>query len=283
MAYMADVTLYRSEAGMHEVMGFYDAILAHWPLPHEGLTLPTRYGDTFVIACGAASAPPLVLLHGASSNAVSWIAEAATYGQHFRVYAVDIIGEPGRSAPSRPPWTGPAYLEWMEDVLDGLKLGSVSLLGISQGAWIALKFAVNRPGRVSKLALLTPAGITPARLSFMLRAIPLTMLGKRGAEASNRIVFGRQSIHPDVLKYMNAIMTHFRPRISNLPLFTDAELRRLAMPVFLMVGEQDALYPSPRIAERLQRLLPDMHLIMDPRMGHVLFGVADRVLPFLQS
>lgn len=280
---MNNPVLYRSEAGMNEVMGFYDGILGHWPVAHQEITVPTRYGDTFVIACGDASAPPLVLLHGASSNAVSWIAEAAVYSRHFRVYAVDIIGEPGRSAPARPPWTGPAYLEWLEDVLDGLKLQRTSLLAISQGAWIALKFATGHPERVQKLVLLTPAGITSARWSFMLRAIPLAMLGKRGAQACNRIVFGRQAIHPDVLKYMNSIMTHFRPRLGNALLFTDAELQRLDMPVFLMLGEQDALYPSRQVAGRLARLVPGLQVLLDPDMGHVLFGVADRVLPFLQA
>jgi len=275
--------LYKSEAGQREVMAFYDTVLSAWPEPYQKLNVATRYGNTFVIASGEKSLPPLVLLHGASSNAVSWIGEAAAYSRHFRVYAVDIIGEPGRSAPARPSWIGGAYTEWMEDVFDGLGLESASLLGISQGAWVALKFAVSHPERVARLVLLTPAGITPARLSFILRVIPLTMLGKRGAEMSNRIVFGRQPIHPDVLKYMNAIMTYFKPRIGSVPLFTDSELQRLKMPVFLMVGERDALYPSRRIVSRLRTLVPHMEAIIDPEMGHVLFGISGRVLPFLTS
>jgi pimeloyl-ACP methyl ester carboxylesterase len=54
-------------------------------------------------------------------------------------------------------------------VLDGLGVKKASLLGISQGAWVALKFATTHTERVEKLVLLATAGIERARLSFMLR------------------------------------------------------------------------------------------------------------------
>jgi pimeloyl-ACP methyl ester carboxylesterase len=79
---------------------------------------------------------------------------------------------------------------------------------------------------------------------------------------------------------MNAIMTHFRPRIGALPLFSDAELSGLTMPVLLVAGEQDALYPSGKTAARLEKLLPDLSVILEPEMGHVLYGISEKVLPF---
>lgn len=54
-------------------MALYDAVLAHWPVPYETCRVPTRHGDTFAIASGDKSAPALILLHGAASNAVSWV------------------------------------------------------------------------------------------------------------------------------------------------------------------------------------------------------------------
>jgi pimeloyl-ACP methyl ester carboxylesterase len=52
-------------------------------------------------ACGQPDAPPLVLLHGAGFNSISWMGDVATWAQRFRVFAVDIIGHPGLSAPTR--------------------------------------------------------------------------------------------------------------------------------------------------------------------------------------
>lgn len=274
-------SIYKSPAGERAVMARYDQMLARWPVPYTTAMLPTRHGGTFVIASGPPGAPPAILLHGAASNALAWMGDIAEYSQRLRVYAVDLPGEPGRSSHNRPPWTGPAYAEWLEDVLGGLGIEQAALVGISQGGWTALKFATAQPQRVARLVLLAPAGITTARASFLLRAIPLSLLGRRGGEAINRITFGKQPIHPDAVAYMNTIMAHFKPRIGALPNFSDGELARLAMPTLLVVGEEDALYASDKTAARLQGLLPTLTVRMLPGVGHVLHGVTAQVADFV--
>jgi hypothetical protein len=70
---MTSESIYKSQAGESEIMALYDAVLARWPVPYETFNLTTRHGRTFVIASGEKSALPLILLHGAASNAVSWV------------------------------------------------------------------------------------------------------------------------------------------------------------------------------------------------------------------
>lgn len=275
------VPIYKSAEGEKAVMALYDQMLARWPEPYTTAVVPTRHGDTFVIASGPVGAPPVVLLHGAASNALAWMGDIGEYSRRLRIYAVDLPGESGRSSHNRPPWTGPAYPEWMEDLLAGLGIERASLVGISQGGWTALKFATAQPQRVAQLVLLAPAGVTTARASFLLRVIPLSLLGRRGAEAINRITFGKQPIHPDAVAYMNTIMTHFKPRIGALPNFTDDELAQLVMPTLLIVGEEDAIYPSEKTAARLQGLVPNLSVHMLPGMGHVLHGVTGEAAGFL--
>src|SRR5512142_1466658 len=88
---------YRSAEGARAVERRYRALLDRWPVPNEHLRVPTREGETFVVACGPVDAPPLLLLHGSSTNAAMWINEAPAWSPHFRMYAVDVIGEPGLS------------------------------------------------------------------------------------------------------------------------------------------------------------------------------------------
>lgn len=274
-------SLYKSPAGQRAVMALYDEVLTRWPVPCESRRLETRHGTTHVLACGDPAAPPLVLLHGASSNALAWLGDAGEYARRFRVYAVDVIGEPGRSAPVRPPYAGPAYGEWLGDVLDGMPAPRAALVGLSQGGWLALKLASTCPERVTRLVLLAPGGVVPTRLSFILRAVPLSLLGRRGAEAINRITFGATPVHPDAVAFMDAIMTHFRPRIDPEVLFSDEELRRLRMPVLLIAGLRDALRPSGKVAARLEALLPQLETRLLPDAGHVLVGLAPQITPFL--
>ena len=95
--------IYKTEAGRQAVESFYRKAIDRWPVAHKQVIVPTRHGDTFVIASGPATAPPLILRHGSGSNAAVWIRDVAQWATRYRVYAVDIIGEPGLSAPSRPP------------------------------------------------------------------------------------------------------------------------------------------------------------------------------------
>lgn len=275
--------IYKSPAGKQEIMAFYDAALARWPVASETFTLPTRHGDTFIIASGEKSAPPLVLLHGSASNAVSWVGDIAEYSQNFRIYAVDLPGEPGRSAENRPSWDGPDFAEWLEDILDHLEIQKAHLLGISQGGWTALRFATAHPERVTRLVLLTPGGIMPARTSFILRAVLYSMLGKWGAQKLNQLVCGKQSIHPEAVKFINTINTHFNARIEKEYLFTDEELKHLTMPVLFIGGAQDVLFNTEAAADRMRTFVPQLTTVIIPDMGHVLINLSKQILPFLAN
>lgn len=280
---MNTISIYKSPAGKQEIMALYDAVLARWPVAFETVHLPTRHGETFVIASGNPSAPPLVLIHGSVSNATSWVAEFPAYSQHFRVYAVDLPGEPGKSAQNRPAWQGPAFAEWLEDVLNGLKISKTALLGISQGGWTALRFATCHPDRVSKLVLLAPGGIRPARRSFILKAIFYSMFSRQGGEKINRFVLGKDAIHPEAVKFMDAMMTHFKPRVEKEYIFTDEELKRLDMPVLLLGGTKDVICAMEEVAERMKKFVPRLETILLPGVGHVLINMHERVLPFLMK
>jgi pimeloyl-ACP methyl ester carboxylesterase len=275
-------SIYKSVGGKQEIMAWYDKFLAGWPVPYQTQMVSTRYGNTHIISSGEESLPPLILIHGASSNATSWAGEVAAYSQHFHVMAIDVIGEPGKSASTRPAWEGNAYSEWLAEVIDGLHLEKVILLGISQGGWIALKYATAHPQRVTKLVLLSPGGIVPTRVLFIFKAIFYTSLGSWGSQQLNRYVYGRQPINPVVLQFMNAIMTHVKARIDKEYLFSDQELARLTMPVLLVGGTEDAIRSIEQMDARLKKHLPHLETIVIPHQGHVLMAVSDRVFPFLR-
>jgi hypothetical protein len=76
-------SIYKSPEGQKAILAFYDSILAQWPVPNEKLNISTRYGDTFVIASGDEAAPPLVLLHGSSTNSAIWSSDVVEYSRHY--------------------------------------------------------------------------------------------------------------------------------------------------------------------------------------------------------
>jgi pimeloyl-ACP methyl ester carboxylesterase len=276
-------SIYKSPAGQQAIMALYNSVLERWPVPYETVDIPTRHGHTFVIVSGNPAAPPLILLHGAGTNSTMWVGDVVAYAPYYRVYAVDLLGEPGRSAPTRPVWAGLAYAEWLDDVVTALKLDKVTLVGISQGGWTAVKYAVYKPEQVEKLVLLTPGGITPDKMSFLIRVVPLLLLGRWGIQRVNRILFADQPIPDEVEDVMTLIFTHFKPRLGVLPLFSDEELQRLTMPVLLLIGAKDALRDATKIEARMAGLLPDLTAMIIPGAGHTLLNTTVQIMPFLTA
>ena len=274
-------SIYKSTAGQQEIMAIYNRVLAKWPVPCEHLHIPTRYGDTFVIASGDVAATPLVLLHGTASNSATWAGDVVEYSRHFRVYAVDIPGEPGHSDPHRFSWQGPAFAEWLDDVLNGLNLGQIILGGMSLGAWATVKYALYKPERVDQAVLICPAGIYPPRLSFMLRIIFFSLLGDWGRQRLKQFVFKNVSFTEDLEQFLTLVDRHFKYRLGAPPLFTDEELRRLTMPVLFLAGEKDVLLNTPKTVERLQRLVPHLTATVFGEEGHAVINMSSQVIAFL--
>ncbi|MFG2138288.1 alpha/beta fold hydrolase [Streptomyces sp. NPDC048650] len=154
----------------------YDAVLDRWPGPVDRLDLTSAYGTTRVTAYGPEGGEPLVLLHGGGgATSTVWFANAAGPGRTRRIYAVDRIGEAGRSVRGDRPLRSTDDLHaWLDGVLDDLGLDRPDLCGHSYGGWIALTHALRAPRRVRKLVLLDPtqcfAGLRPG---YLLRALPL--------------------------------------------------------------------------------------------------------------
>ncbi|MBI5958591.1 MAG: alpha/beta hydrolase [Chloroflexi bacterium] len=274
-------SLYKTPMGEQAIMGFYDNMLNQWPVKKTTRTISTQHGSTFVVACGKESAPPLILLHGAGSNSAIWREDAKEYSRQYQVYAVDLLGEPGKSAPNRPAWDSPAYAEWLAEVCDALKIERVTLVGISQGAWTALKFAVYQPQRVEKLVLMTPGGVVPDKMTGIAQLIVLSMFGKRGMRRIVRRMFGRQPMPEGIDQIMAVIMNQFKPRMGVLPIFSDDELKRLTMPVFLLGGTDDMLRNMDKIAARLRTLIPHLTVMIIPGAGHALINTVGAVMEYL--
>lgn len=93
--------IYKSEAGKQQVLEQYRKILSSWPVENHQYEVDTRFGSTFIIESGSKENPPLILLHGSASNSYTWYSDIASLSKTHNVYAIDLIGEAGLSAPRR--------------------------------------------------------------------------------------------------------------------------------------------------------------------------------------
>jgi len=279
-------SVWKSPEGERAVRERYLEILKHWPVPNRQLRVPTREGETFVIdssgACGDASAPPLLLLHGSVSNSAMWMGDVGAWAAHFRIFAVDMIGDAGLSAPSRPPLASDAHALWLDDVMGALGLARVSLVGTSLGGWLAFDYATRRPERVEALAAVCPAGIGRQKLGIVFKTIPLRWMGQWGERKVAELVLGRAPETPTpAQQYFALIHKNFRVRMVKLPIFSDAALQRLSMPVIAIVGGNDVLFDSAETKQRLERNVSNAEIRYLPDAWHFIPGQTQPILDFL--
>ncbi len=273
---------YKSEEGRCRILASYGELLDRWPVDCKQMHIDTRFGKTFVIASGKESGDAVFLLHGSSSNSAMWMGDVARLGREFRVYAVDIIGEPGKSEDSRPEMEPKNYAGWMSDVMDGLKVERASFVGNSLGGWMALCFAVAHPEKVKKLVLLATSGIWPERKSFIIKAVFLSMLGEKGIDKLNRIVYGGLEMPEEVIRFGRTVMENFNPRMEKLHVFSDEELRKLTMPALFIGGDKDAILMTVKTAGRLTDILPHIETDVRKGAGHVIINCAEEISEFLK-
>jgi len=280
--------VYRSQTAADRITAQYRTVLDRWPVARTEIIVPTRQGDTFVIACGPEDAPPVVLLHGAQANAAAWMPDIGLWAAKFRLFAIDMIGEAGLSARVRPALEGDAHALWLDDVLSGLRLSRAAFVGTSLGGWLALDYAKRRPAAVRALALICPGGIGRQK-NFLLKALPLLLLGRWGRHKIRELVFGpAPAIMPEALRpfasLMDDIGAAIKPRTETLPRLTDAELESFTMPILpilAIVGGRDALIDSADTRDRLRQHVPQAEICFFDDGYHFLPDQTERVMTFL--
>jgi pimeloyl-ACP methyl ester carboxylesterase len=279
---MADV-VFRSAAAAGQIEAQYRQVLDRWPVAKSEVVVATRQGPTFVVACGPQDAPQVVLLHGSQANSAAWLADVALWSSRFRLFAVDMIGEPGLSARVRPALAGDAHADWLDDVFSGLGLASAALVGASLGGWLAIDYASRRRDAVRALALMCPAGIGRQK-NFLLKVAPLLLLGPWGMRRIRAQVFGPAPKHlPATLQpmadLMEAIGRAVKPRVVTIPRLTDEQLRSLNMPILAIVGGRDVLLDSRDTRARLTQTAPHAEICFFEDGYHYLPDQSSRIMP----
>lgn len=242
---MTAKSVYKSKDAAKTILDRYRAYLARWPVPNEQLYLPTREGETFVVASGPKDAPPVPLLHGTMANAAMWMRDIVKWAREFRVYAVDIIGDAGLSAPSRP----------------------------------------SMASDVDSLVLLTLAGVADKNL--LAWPLPLLLFGSWGARKVRERVIGRAPANMSeqvarFVEFTQAVFRGMRPRTERIPRFSDDQLGRLTMPVFVLLGGKDITMDSSTIKRRIEQHVPNCKILMLAEARHYLGDQSEPIFDFLQ-
>ena len=297
---MTHISAFKTFEGETAYFAAYDSTIKLWSVPYEELEIPGRFGTTHVVVTGPKDAPPLVLLHGMAMTLTMWAPNIAEFNKDYRVYAIDVMGQPGKSIPNYDESICDAedFVVWLRETLDGLCLDRISLVGMSYGGWLAINLALVEPERVRKLVLLSPGGIfLPIVKQFMLRGMLMSFFPTRLTTDSFMGWMGIKNTPGDMVSqrlldlfYLG--MKHFRfsPETARIMpiVYSDDELRAVNVPVLLLIGDGEVVYDPARAMARARALLPNFVGDLVPQSKHNMCGsqyriVNTRVLDFLKD
>lgn len=250
-------------------------------------------------ALEAGQGPPVLLVHGSSTSALSLLPVLDRL-EGVRAVAVDRPGF-GLSEPTRVPRERfrEAAVEFLDEVADALELDRFALAGNSMGGTWGIWYALARPERVRRLVLLGSAPLLPGtRPPAPMRAIAAPVVGdllarvKPDAKMVVRLMasMGEKDTivrYPDLIDALVAAANDPIAAAANLaelrviitPVgfrrsarLTADELRRLAVPTLMLWGDHDPV-GSVDAARAVARLIPDaqlevLHAGHVPYLGH---------------
>jgi pimeloyl-ACP methyl ester carboxylesterase len=267
----------QAEREFHSV---YDALcVQRWPSTPRPLEVATRFGSTHVFAWSG-SGTPIVLLHGSGSTSLLWYKAVKGLAGH-PLYAVDTIGEAGRSVQRAPIRDLRSLATWLDEVFDGLQLDRINLIGASYGGWLALNQALRSPRRLASIALVEPAGFNKVGARFVLWAVACGLASIAPSRIRRRAArWLRMSTLDDAQLLRMAMLSQrtYRPHLPRETSLSDDELRSITVPTLLLLGEKSELHHSRRVLARTGALMPALEAEIIPGAGHSLpFDQADVV------
>ncbi len=255
-------SLFKSAQGKQEVLSLYDQKLEELNIDFEYIQVETSFGITNIIATGDTSLPPIIFIHGSNGCAPIALETYPNLSKRFRVYAVDVIAQPNKSAETRPSMKDDAYGKWMNEVIDQLNITGVTLAGFSFGGLVILKTLENDESKIKEVFLSAPAYIVngnPLKALFKI-FIPMRRYMRSGkpkfVEAFLRELFTDRDEFG--IKYLSKVFMHFKMDFTPVPIIDKEKAKLIKTPITLIAAKHDVMFPGEKMIKRATQIFPSL-------------------------
>jgi pimeloyl-ACP methyl ester carboxylesterase len=283
------------------------AVLAERAHPAQGRMVEVAGARLHVVEIGPRDAPPIVMLHGASSNLEVMRPLAERLSHTHRVVLIDRPGHGWSTREKFSDSTPQPQARMIAEALQKLGLESAIFVAHSWSGALALRIALDHPDRVAGLVMLAPVAypwpggvsqynyVVTTPVIGPLLANTLTLpLGLMLADSGARSVFAPQTMPRDFVKD-SATRLLLRPRefIANA---WDLVTLRAAMaeqaprygtitaPITIIAGDVDKTVSTHIHSQPLARTAKNTKLIVLNGVGHMIqFAAPDLVVAEIEA
>ena len=204
---------------------------------------------------------PVLLLHGNSGSIKTMVYQIPELSKHFKVIAVDSRAQ-GKSTDSNKEITYTLMASDMNELIDKLKLGSVNVVGWSDGGNIGLELAFAHPEKIKKLVTF---GANFTYQNFMAAPDSVAM------DPNDSLIIKTAGLLKIYKEGYDKIPADIKKKLSNLtekyPNFTKEQLKQIKVPTLVVAGDHDIINLDQTIT--IFTSLPHSQLFIVPGTTHL--------------
>jgi pimeloyl-ACP methyl ester carboxylesterase len=205
--------------------------------------------------------PPVVLLHGGLANSDYWGNQVKALAPHHRVILMDSRGH-GRSTRDARPYGYDLMADDVVGLLDTLHVAKADVVGWSDGAIIGLDLAMRYPDRVGKVFSFAANTVTSGVQEDVEKNPTFARYIERAGQE-----YVRLSATP---KQYDAFVAQISRMWETQPNWTDAQLRSIKAPVWVVDGDHDEAIKRAH-TEYIAATIPGAGLLILPNVSHFAF------------
>jgi pimeloyl-ACP methyl ester carboxylesterase len=230
------------------------------PVPGEQTGHTTVNGISLYYAT-IGQGPPVVLLHGGLANSDYWGHQVTALAPHHLVILMDSRGH-GRSTRDARPYGYNLMADDVVGLLDTLHIARADVVGWSDGAILGLDLAIRHPDRVGRIFAFAANTVTSGVQENVEKNPTFARYIDRAGQE-----YARLSTTP---KEYQAFVTQISKMWETEPNWTDAQLRAIRSPVWVVDGDHDEAIKRAH-TEYIAATIPGAGLLILPNTSHFAF------------
>jgi len=254
--------MFKSKKGKKEILHLYDEKLESLNIDYEYVTVNTTFGITNIIAAGDPENPPIIIVHGSNGCAPIALETYANLHKKYRVFAVDVLAQPNKSAETRLSMKDDSYGKWMNEVIATLKIDSVTMAGFSFGGLIILKTLEYDETKIREVYLSAPAYIVngnPLKALFKV-FIPMkrymkTKKVKYVEKFLSHLFTDRDEF---AIEFLSKVFLEFDMDFTPVSVIDANKAREITTPITIFAAQNDILFPGKKMIKRAVKIFPSL-------------------------
>lgn len=255
-------SFYKSEEGKREILSLYDEKLKELNIEFEYLTVDTSFGKTNIISTGSLSKPPLIIVHGSNGCAPIALEAYPNLSKVFKVFAVDVLAQPNKSAETRLNMKDDSYGRWMGEIINQLNIDNVTMSGFSFGGLVILKTLEFDESKIKEVYLASPAYIVKGNPLKALFNIFIPMKRYMKTKKPKYVEKFLSEVFTDrdefAVKYLSKVFLEYDMDFTPVPVIDSKKAKTIKTPITIFAAKNDILFPGRKMLKRAVKIFPSL-------------------------